>query len=192
MYQVFLMLVTQKKSSFTVTQNSFSLKPLSPSECLLTASKKIRHAWLMHVAPDVCAWTSVTKRTQGFCNNLAHQLIDRAKISSMFSCILARGPRAHHTARANEALYDEARKMYLQTSSWVLVCTAGLVTLYAIFMSPCFCLFGSDRCHVQLQTKQTRISLESRLAPEPLEVNLPMIHEAVLDFQRISRCEMDA
>ena len=99
-------------------------------------------------------------RTQGFCNNLEHQLIDRAKISSMFSCILAGDPRAHHTARANEALYDEARKTYLQTSSWVLVCTAGLVTLYAIFMSPCFCLFGSDRCHVELQTKQTRISLE--------------------------------
>ena len=85
----------------------------------------------------VCVWTSVTKRTQGFCNNLAHQLIARAKISSMFYCILAGGPRAHHTARANEALYDEARKTYLQTSSWVLVCTAGLVTLYAIFMSPC-------------------------------------------------------
>ena len=140
----------------------------------------------------VCVWTSVTKRTQGFCNNLAHQLIARAKISSMFYCILAGGPRAHHTARANEALYDEARKTYLQTSSWVLVCTVGLVTLYAIFTSPCFCLFGSDRCHVQLQTKQTRISLESRLAPEPLEVNLRMIHQAVLDFQQISGCGMDA
>ena len=58
----------------------------------------------------VCVWTSVTKRTQGFCNNLAHQLIEHAKISSMFYCILAGGPRAHHTARANEALYDEARK----------------------------------------------------------------------------------
>ena len=31
----------------------------------------------------------------------------------------AGGPRAHHTARANEALYDVARKTYLQTSSWV-------------------------------------------------------------------------
>ena len=29
--------------------------------------------------------TSVTKRTQNFCNNVAHQLIDRAKVSSMFS-----------------------------------------------------------------------------------------------------------
>ena len=28
------------------------------------------------------------------------------------------GPRAHHTARANEALYDVARKTYLQISSW--------------------------------------------------------------------------
>ena len=36
-----------------------------------------------------CVWTSVTKRTQGFCNNLAHQLIERATISSMFYCILA-------------------------------------------------------------------------------------------------------
>ena len=36
------------------------------------------------------------------------------------------------------------------------------------------------------------LSLESRLAPEPLKVNLPMIHQAVLDFQRISGCEMDA
>ena len=27
----------------------------------------------------------------GFCNNLAHQLIDRAKVWSMFSCILAGG-----------------------------------------------------------------------------------------------------
>ena len=31
----------------------------------------------------VCVWNSVTKKTQGFCNNLAHQLIERAKISSM-------------------------------------------------------------------------------------------------------------
>ena len=128
----------------------------------------------------VCVWTSVTKRTQGFCNNLAHQLIEHAKISSMFYCILAGGPRAHHTARANEALYDEARKTYLQTSSWVLD--------WSHFMQ----YSCHHRCHVQLQTKQTRISLEPRLAPEPLEVNLPMMHEAVLDFQRISGCEMDA
>ena len=39
----------------------------------------------------VCVWTSVTKRTQGFCNNLAHQLIEPAKILSMFYCILAGG-----------------------------------------------------------------------------------------------------
>ena len=63
-------------------------------------------------------WTSVTKRTPGFCNNLAHQLIERAKISRMFYCILAGGPTAHHTAPANEALYDVARKTYLQISSW--------------------------------------------------------------------------
>ena len=66
----------------------------------------------------VFVWTSVTKRTQGLCNNLAHQLTERAKISSMFYCILAGGQRAHHTARANEALYDVARKTYLQISSW--------------------------------------------------------------------------
>ena len=44
----------------------------------------------------VCVWTSVTKRTQGFCNNLAFQLIECAKISSMSYCIIAGGPRAHH------------------------------------------------------------------------------------------------
>ena len=63
----------------------------------------------------MCVWNSVTK--------------------SLF-VQHAGGPRAHHTARANEALYDEARKRYLQTSSWVLACTAGLVTFYAAFMSP--------------------------------------------------------
>ena len=40
----------------------------------------------------VCVWTSVTKRTQDFCNNVAHQLIDRAKVSRMVSCILAGWP----------------------------------------------------------------------------------------------------
>ena len=38
----------------------------------------------------------------------------------------AGGPRAHHTARANEALHDAGRKTHLQTSSWVPVCAAGL------------------------------------------------------------------
>ena len=51
----------------------------------------------------VCVWTSVTKRTQGFCNNLAHLLIEHAKISSMFYCILAGGRGSHFTASANEA-----------------------------------------------------------------------------------------
>ena len=76
-----------------------------------------------HMCVYVCAWVCVCvdlsyQEDTGFCNNLAHQLIERAKISSMFYCILAGGPRAHHTARANEALYDVARKTYLQISSW--------------------------------------------------------------------------
>ena len=41
----------------------------------------------------VCVWTSVTKWTQGFCNNLAHQLIEHAKISSMFLLHSCRGAR---------------------------------------------------------------------------------------------------
>ena len=36
------------------------------------------------------------------------------------------------------------------------------------------------------------MSLESRLSLEPLEVNLPKIHQAVLDNQQVSGCEMDA
>ena len=36
------------------------------------------------------------------------------------------------------------------------------------------------------------MSLESRLALEPVEINLPKIHQAVLDNQQVSGCEMDA
>ena len=39
---------------------------------------------------------------------------------SLFLSFSRRGPRARHTAWANEALYDVARKTYLQISSWVL------------------------------------------------------------------------
>ena len=39
----------------------------------------------------------------GFCNNVAHQLIDRAKVSRMFSCILAGGPGLQLRTWSNEA-----------------------------------------------------------------------------------------
>ena len=70
----------------------------------------------------------------------------------------AGGPRAHHTARANEALYDGARKTYLQTSSWVLACTAGLVTFYAAFMSTFFLLVWERLlpCTVTSQTNKNQ------------------------------------
>ena len=51
----------------------------------------------------VCVRTSVTKRTQEFCNSVALQLIDRAKVSRMFLCILAGGPGLQLRTWSNEA-----------------------------------------------------------------------------------------
>ena len=50
--------------------------------------------------------------------------LQRDRLLMILACYrsaCAGGPRAHHTARANEALYDAARKTHLQTSSWVLL-----------------------------------------------------------------------
>ena len=54
--------------------------------------RKIQPNLCVCVCLCVCVWTSVTKRTQEICNSAALQLIDRAKVSRMFSCILAGGP----------------------------------------------------------------------------------------------------
>ena len=52
--------------------------------------------------PLVCV-ASVAKRTQAICNSAALQLIDRAKVSRMFLCILARGPGLQLRTWSNEA-----------------------------------------------------------------------------------------
>ena len=67
------------------------------------ARARERESECVCVCECLCVWTSVTKRTQNFCNNVAHQLIDRAKVSRMFSCIPAGGRGSHFTASANEA-----------------------------------------------------------------------------------------
>ena len=52
----------------------------------------------------------------------------------VFDRTCAGGPRAHHAARANEALYDVARKTYLQISSWVPEGAAGLVNFTTVLI----------------------------------------------------------
>ena len=59
--------------------------------CLLPCVRACVRAWVC-MCVCVCVGTSATKRTQGFCNNLAdlaYQLIECAKISSISYCILA-------------------------------------------------------------------------------------------------------
>ena len=53
--------------------------------------------WLS-VCVDLCY-----QEDTDFCSTVARQLIDSAKISRMFSCILAGGRGSHFTACANEA-----------------------------------------------------------------------------------------
>ena len=65
----------------------------------------------------------------GFCNNLAHQLIDRAKVWSMFSCILAGGtaPQFEPCQRSEELWWQHSGTLECvpaKSRSWV-TCVAA-------------------------------------------------------------------